>query len=33
MVMHVFVNQPDKGYGISIQDMLRSAGREHELAA
>ena len=24
-VTHVFVNQPDRGYGISIQDMLASA--------
>jgi len=32
-VTHVFVNQPDKGYGISIQDMLRSAPAEPEQAA
>jgi len=25
-VTHVFVNDPTKGYGLSIQDMLRSAG-------
>lgn len=25
-VTHVFVNDPTKGYGISIQDMLKSAG-------
>ena len=32
-VTHVFVNQPDKGYGISIQDMLRSAPAAQEQAA
>ena len=31
-VTHVFVNQPQKGYGISIQDMLCAAEAE-ELAA
>ena len=25
-VTHVFVNEPTRGYGVSIQDMLRSAG-------
>ena len=25
-VTHVFVNDPTRGYGVSIQDMLRSAG-------
>ena len=32
-VTHVFVNQPDKGYGISIQDMLAAAQPAQELAA
>ena len=27
-VTHVFVNDPARGYGVSIQDMLRSAGIE-----
>ncbi|MBQ4651504.1 MAG: SpoIVB peptidase [Oscillospiraceae bacterium] len=27
-VTHVFINDPTKGYGLSIQDMLRSAGIE-----
>ncbi len=27
-VTHVFVNQPEKGYGISIQDMLKAAEAE-----
>ena len=25
-VTHVFVNDPTRGYGVSIQDMFRSAG-------
>jgi hypothetical protein len=25
-VTHVFVNEPARGYGISIQDMLAAAG-------
>lgn len=32
-VTHVFVNQPNKGYGISIQDMLASAAPAREQAA
>ena len=32
-VTHVFVNQPDKGYGISIQDMLAAAAPAREQAA
>lgn len=31
-VTHVFVNDPTRGYGISIQDMLRSAGIEEKAA-
>lgn len=29
-VTHVFVNDPTRGYGVSIQDMLRSAGLSAE---
>ncbi len=29
---HVFVNDPTRGYGISIQDMLQSAGIEEKAA-
>jgi stage IV sporulation protein B len=32
-VTHVFVNDPTKGYGISIQDMLDAAGLATEEAA
>ena len=32
-VTHVFVNDPTRGYGISIQDMLAAAGLEDEQAA
>ena len=32
-VTHVFVNDPTRGYGISIQDMLTAAGLEAEQAA
>ena len=32
-VTHVFVNQPEKGYGISIQDMLASVYAGEKLAA
>lgn len=31
-VTHVFVNEPDKGYAVSIQDMLRAAGIEDKAA-
>ncbi len=31
-VTHVFVNDPSRGYGISIQDMLKSAGIEDQAA-
>lgn len=31
-VTHVFVNEPSKGYAISIQDMLRAAGIEDKAA-
>ena len=33
MVTHVFVNDPTRGYGISIQDMLAAAGLEEDRAA
>ena len=32
-VTHVFVSDPTRGYGLSIQDMLRAAGLEAEQAA
>jgi len=32
-VTHVFVAEPKRGYGISIQDMLREAGLQLEDAA
>ena len=32
-ITHVFVNQPDKGYGISIQDMLAAAAPARDRAA
>lgn len=31
-VTHVFVNEPNKGYAVSIQDMLRAAGIEDKAA-
>ena len=31
-VTHVFVSDPTRGYGISIQDMLRSAGMDEQAA-
>ena len=31
-VTHVFVNDPTRGYGISIQDMLEAAGLEEQAA-
>ena len=31
-VTHVFVNDPTRGYGVSIQDMLNSAGIEEKAA-
>ena len=31
-VTHVFVNDPTRGYGISIQDMLDAAGIEEQAA-
>ena len=31
-VTHVFVNEPTRGYGVSINDMLRSAGIEQRAA-
>jgi len=32
-VTHVFVNQPDRGYGIGIRDMLAAAQPALDLAA
>ena len=32
-VTHVFVSDPSRGYGLSIQDMLQAAGIEQEQAA
>ena len=32
-VTHVFVNDPTRGYGISIQDMLEAAGLADDRAA
>ena len=31
-VTHVFVNDPTRGYGISIQDMLDAAGIQEQAA-